>query len=106
MNIQKMLKQAQAMQGKIQDVQTKLEAEEYDGASGGGAVTARINGKGYAVRIGMDDSLVKVEEKDMLEDLVVAAFNDARAKMEAAFSDAMNGVTEGMNMPPGMKLPF
>lgn len=106
MNLQKMLKQAQEMQSKIGEVQSRLEAEEIEGVSGGGMVKAVINGKGLALRLSIDPKLVDVSEKEMLEDLVIAAFNDAKQKMDAHFSDQMGKVTAGLPMPPGFKLPF
>ena len=106
MNIQKMMKQAQDMQQKMQDMQLKLEAEESEGASGGGMVKIRINGKNMMLAVKIDDSLMKLEEKEVLEDLLVAAYNDARAKVDAAFSDQMSKMTSGLNLPPGFKLPF
>ena len=106
MNLQKMMKQAQEMQQKMADMQAKLEAEEVDGASGGGMVKVRINGKNMMLKVSIDDSLMKLEEKEVLEDLLVAAYNDARGKVDSAFSDQMSQMTSGMNLPPGFKLPF
>ena len=106
MNIQKMLKQAQQMQEKLTEAQSKMEEEETEGSSGGGLVTVRMTGKGTAKKISIDDSLIKVEDKEMLEDLIIAAVNDAKQKADAQMSDAMSDITSGMAMPPGMKLPF
>ena len=106
MNLQKMMKQAQDMQQKMQEMQARLEAEEMDGSAGGGMVRIRINGKNMMLKVEIDDSLMKVEEKEVLEDLLVAAYNDARAKVDAAFSDNMSNMTSGLNLPPGFKLPF
>ncbi len=106
MNIQKMMKQAQEMQNKITALQTKMEAEETDGASGGGMVSVRINGKHSLLKVNIDDSLMKLEEKEMLEDLIVAAFNDAKEKIDNSTSSQMNAITSGLNLPAGMKLPF
>lgn len=106
MNIQKMLKQAQEMQSKMTEIQQRLEAEQYEGASGGGMVRVVITGKGQAISCALDDSLVKVEDKEMLEDLIVAAFNDARTKMDSNASNEMSKLTAGLPLPPGMKLPF
>ncbi len=106
MNLQKMMKQAQEMQTKMADMQARLEAEESDGSSGGGLVKIRINGKNMMLNVSIDDSLMKVEEKEVLEDLLVAAFNEARAKVDASVADQMGKVTAGMSLPPGMKLPF
>ncbi len=106
MNLQKMMKQAQEMQSKISALQEKVEAEEMDGASGGGMVSVRINGKHNLLKVKIDDSLMKLEEKEMLEDLIVAAFNDAKDKMDASTSSQMSALTSGLNLPAGMKLPF
>ncbi len=106
MNIQKMMKQAQEMQNKLAQMQQKMEAEEVEGQSGGGMVNVRINGKGTMLAINIDPKLIDPAEKEMLEDLIVAAFNDAKTKSESNFSDAMGGLTAGMQLPPGFKLPF
>ncbi len=106
MNIQKMMKQAQEMQNKIAALQAKLEAEETDGSAGGGAVTLRINGRHELLKISIDTSLLNPDEKEMLEDLVVAAFRDAKNKIDESTSGQMNAVTAGLNLPAGMKLPF
>ena len=106
MNIQKMMKQAQEMQNKMQQMQAQLEQEEAEGSSGGGAVKVRINGKNMMLNVSIDDSLMKVEEKEMLEDLLIAAYNDARGKIDATASDQMSKLTSGMQLPPGIKLPF
>lgn len=106
MNLQKMMKQAQDMQQKMADMQARLEQEESDGTSGGGLVKIRINGKNMMLKVDIDASLMKPEEKEVLEDLLVAAYNDARGKVDANFSDQMSKMTSGMNLPPGFKLPF
>lgn len=106
MNLQKMMKQAQEMQNKIAALQAKIEAEEVTGAAGGGLVSVRINGKHSLLKVNIDDSLMKTDEKEMLEDLIVAAFNDAKDKIDASTSSQMNAVTSGLNLPAGMKLPF
>lgn len=106
MNLQKMMKQAQEMQNKMQQMQQRLEAEEMDGSAGGGLVKVRINGKNMMLNVNIDESLMKPEEKDVLEDLLIAAYNDARAKVDAAFNDQMGAMTSGLNLPPGFKLPF
>lgn len=106
MNLQKMMKQAQDMQMKMQQMQLQLEAQEMDGQSGGGLVKMRINGKNMMLKVSIDDSLMKLEEKEVLEDLLVAAYNDARGKVDAAFNEQMGQMTSGLNLPPGFKLPF
>lgn len=106
MNIQKMIKQAQEVQGKITALQSKIEAEEMDGSAGGGLVQVRINGKHDFLKLSIDASLLKPEEKEMLEDLVIAAFNDAKNKMDESTTKQMNAITGSLNLPAGMKLPF
>ena len=106
MNIQKMMKQAQMMQAKIAELQAKLESEETEGSSGGGLVKLVITGKNDLRSISIDESLMKPEEKEVLEDLIVAAFNDAKTKVDANFTEQLNKITSGMGLPPGMKLPF
>ena len=106
MNIQKMLKQAQEMQSKLGTLQTEMEAKEFEGNSGAGAVKITLTGKGQMVKIALDASLFNADEKDMLEDLIVAAHRDAKDKADAALSDAMGSLTGGLNLPAGMKLPF
>ena len=106
MNIQKMMKQAQDMQNKIAAMQAKLEEEENEGSAGGGMVVVRMNGKGLAKKLTIDKSLVDPNDKEMLEDLVVAAFNDAKNKIDANIGEQMAKITGGLGLPPGMKLPF
>jgi DNA-binding YbaB/EbfC family protein len=106
MNLQKMMKQAQEMQTKIASLQAKVEAEEMDGSAGGGLVSLRINGKHNLLKVSIDASLLKAEEKEMLEDLIVAAFNDAKTKMDDSTASQMSAITSGMNLPAGIKLPF
>jgi len=106
MNLQKMMKQAQEVQNKITALQAKVESQEMDGGAGGGAVTLRINGKHDLLKVNIDSSLLKPEEKEILEDLIVAAFNDAKNKMDASTTSQMNAITGSLNLPAGMKLPF
>lgn len=106
MNLQKMLKQAQEMQSRLGDVQSRLEAEETEGSSGGGMVVVRLNGKGQMVKLALDAKLMDPSEKEMLEDLVVAAFNDAKQKVETRFTDEMGKMASGLGLPPGFKMPF
>ncbi len=106
MNLQKMMKQAQEMQQKLATMQAKLEEEESEGSSGGGMVVVRLNGKGIMKKITLDPKLMDPSEKEMLEDLIVAAHNDAKTKVEANVNDQMGKITGGLNLPPGMKLPF
>ena len=106
MNIQKMMKQAQEMQAKLGAMQTEMEAKEFEGQAGGGAVKITLTGKGAMTRIQLDASLMNPDEKDMLEDLIMAAHRDAKDKGDAALNEAMGSLTGGLKLPAGMKLPF
>ncbi len=99
MNIQKMLKQAQQMQAKMEVMQAELVQQEVEGTSGGGAVKVTLSGKHDMKSISIDESLVDKEEKEMLEDMIIAAFNDAKAKADALNADAMSDATGGMKLP-------
>lgn len=105
-NFGAMMKQAQAMQAKMADAQAKLEAMTVEGASGGGMVKLVLSGKGEMKGLTIDPSLVDPEDTEVLEDLIVAAHNDAKAKSEAMMADEMKDVTGGLQLPPGMKMPF
>lgn len=105
-NLADMMKQVQAMQSKMADMQAKLEAATVTGQSGGGLVKVTLTGKGAMTALQVDSSLLKGEEKEILEDLVVAAHADAKAKSEALMAEEMKSMTGGMALPPGMKLPF
>lgn len=100
------MKQAQAMQEKMASVQSELEAVEVSGASGGGAVTVRMTAKGQVLGVSIDPSLMVADEREILEDLIVAACNDARGKAEVTAQEKMAELTKGLPLPPGMKLPF
>ena len=106
MNIQKMMKQAQEMQAKLGQMQGEMEVKEFEGQSGGGAVKITLTGKGAMTKIALDATLLNPDEKDMLEDLIMAAHRDAKDKGDAALNEAMGSLTSGMNLPAGMKLPF
>lgn len=106
MNIQKMMKQAQEMQNKLAQMQSALEASEMEGQAGGGLVKLTLSGKGAMLRLSIDSSLMVAEDKDMLEDMLIAAHNDARAKIDEATQAGMSSVTGGLNLPAGFKLPF
>ncbi len=101
-----MMKQAQKMQEDMQKAQAEIAAMESTGESGGGLVSVVINGAHECKRVSIDASLMEDDDKEMLEDLVAAAFNDAAHKMAAESKEKMSGVTDGMSLPPGMKLPF
>ena len=105
-NIGNMMKQAQQLQKKMGEVQEKLKSIEVEGISGGGMVKVIASAKGEIKRISIDDSLITKEEKEMTEDLIVAAVNDAKQKGELASQEEMKSVTGGIPLPPGMKLPF
>jgi DNA-binding YbaB/EbfC family protein len=105
-NLGQMLKQAQAMQARMAELQAQLEQVEMTGAAGGGMVSVTVNGKGEARQVKIDASLADADEIEVLEDLIVAAFNDAKAKVEAHVSQEMSKLTGGLNLPGGMKLPF
>ena len=105
-NLGNMMKQAQQLQQKMADAQEKLSAIEVEGVSGGGVVKVVATAKGEIKRINIDESLLKPEDKEITEDLIVAAANDAKQKGEAAAQEEMKSVTGGLPLPPGMKLPF
>ena len=105
-NLDQMMKQAQQMQAKMTEMQADLEALEIAGASGGGLVSVTLNGKGEMRAIKIDRSLVDAEEVEVLEDLVVAACNDAKTKVEAHMQEEMAKLTGGLKLPPGLNLPF
>ncbi len=105
-NIGNMMKQAQQLQKKMSDTQEKLNSIEVEGTSGGGLVKVISTAKGEIKRISIDDSLIKPEEKEIAEDLIVAAINDAKQKGEEAAQEEMKDLTGGISLPPGMKLPF
>ncbi len=101
-----LMKQAQAMQAKMQDVQAELERVEVEGQSAGGMVRVTLTAKGQMKGVTLDPSLLKPEDKDMLEDLIVAAHDDARKKGERVMEERMQSLTAGLPLPPGFKLPF
>ena len=100
-----MLKQAQQMQEKLQRAQEELASLEVTGRAAGGAVTVTLNGRYQARGVSVDESFVG-GDREMLEDLVAAAINDAVRKVEEASRERMSGLTAGLNLPPGLKLPF
>ena len=105
-NLGQLMKQAQAMQTKMAEMQAQLEAVEMTGVAGGGMVELVLNGKGDVRRVKIDPSVVDPAEIEVLEDLIVAAFNDARAKVNAHAESEMQKLTGGLQLPGGMKLPF
>jgi nucleoid-associated protein EbfC len=105
-DISQIMRQAQAMQAKIAAAQTKLEAMEVEGTAGGGLVKLRMTGKTALLSITIDASLLKADEKEIVEDLVKAAHDDARRKLEEAQNEEFKTATAGMGMLPGFKMPF
>lgn len=105
-NLGNMLKQAQQMQAKMQEMQAELEQREVQGAAGGGLVVITLNGKGDLRGIKIDPSLLKEDEREVLEDLIKAAHADAKTRADREMAEQMQKVTAGLPIPPGMKLPF
>ncbi len=105
-DIMGLMKQAQAMQSRMQEMQAEMERSEVEGQSGGGLVKVTLTGKGVMKSLFVDASLMKPEEKEIVEDLVIAAHEDARKKSERQNEERMKAVTAGIPLPPGMKLPF
>ena len=101
-----LMKQAQAMQTKMAEAQAALEQLEVQGQAGGGLVTITLSAKGAMKHVAIDGSLMKADEKEILEDLIVTAHEDARRKAEGLAEEKMRDVTAGLPLPPGMKLPF
>jgi nucleoid-associated protein EbfC len=106
MNIGQMMRQVQDMQSKMAQMQERLVTMEATGQSGGGMVQATLNGKGEMKKMKLDPKLVDPSEIEVLEDLIVAACNDAKAKMDAQVAVETEKVMGGLQLPPGMKLPF
>ena len=104
-NIGQMLKQMQQLQSKMQEVQTELESAEVEGSSGGGMVKVVANGKNEIVSVVIDPEVVDKDDVEMLQDLIVAAVNQAREKVQEMQSEKMSGLTGGLNI-PGLNLPF
>ena len=105
-DIMGLMKQAQAMQARVEEIQAELETLEVEGVSGGGLVRVTLTAKGAMRGLSIDESLLVADEKEILEDLIVAAHADAKGKGERAVEDKMKAVTAGLPLPPGMKLPF
>ena len=105
-NLEDIMAMAQNVQAELAKAQEGLDQVEVEGASGGGLVKVKASAKGRIIGLAIDDSLIQPGEKQMLEDLIVAAFNDARAKADAASNAEMAKMTQGLPLPPGFKLPF
>jgi DNA-binding YbaB/EbfC family protein len=100
------MRQAQAMQAKIAEAQKKMETLEVEGAAGGGLVKIRLTGKHQMLSVSIDRSLMTPDEGEIVEDLVKAAFEDARRKIEDAQNEEFKAISGGMGMLPGFKMPF
>ena len=105
-NIVNMMKQAQELQKKMSEAQEKLKSIEVEGSSGGGVVKVIVNAKGDIKKIDIDKSLLNPNEKEIAEDLVLAAINDAKNRAENVAAEEMKNLTGGISLPPGFKLPF
>jgi len=105
-SLEDIVKMAQDAQAKLMEAQEALDKIEVEGVSGGGMVRIRASAKGRIASVEIDESLLQPSEKAMVEDLVAAAINDARAKADAAAAEAMRSATGGMQLPPGLNLPF
>ena len=99
-----LMKQATQLQSKMQELQAELDTIEVEGTAGGGMVTVKLTAKGELKGTRIDDSLLKPEEKEVLEDLLIAAHADARRKADAVMQDKMKALTGGLPLPPGLKL--
>jgi DNA-binding YbaB/EbfC family protein len=106
MDIMGLMKKAGAMQAKMAEMQAELDTITVEGLSGGGLVKVTLTAKGALQALAVDPSLLKIEEKEILEDLIVAAHADARRKAETLMEEKMKDLTAGLPLPPGMKLPF
>ncbi len=105
-DIMGMMGKVKEMQAKMEKMQADIAALDVEGKSGGGLVTVRLNGKGEMLGLKIDPTLFKEDDVEILEDLVVAAHQDAKGKAEAAAAERTNDLTAGLPIPPGMKLPF
>ena len=105
-SFEEIMAMAQNAQAELQKAQDNLDSVEVEGAAGGGLVKVRATAKGRILGLAIDDSLMSVAEKAMLEDLITAALNDAKTKADAAAGEEMSKMTSGMALPPGFKLPF
>lgn len=104
-NLDDIIKMASGLQADMAKAQANLDTIEVEGAAGGGLVKVKATAKGRIIGINLDPSLLNVSDKDMLEDLIIAAFNDAKGKADTAGSTEMAKMTAGLNLPPGFKLP-
>ena len=105
-NMSQIMKQAKAMQEKMAEMQKKIEETEIEGSSGGGAVKIVMNGKHEVKNLFIAPSVVNSDEKEVLEDLIIAALNDVNKKIAENTNDQLGSISGGMGLPPGLKLPF
>lgn len=105
-NLGNMMKQAQEMQARLTSMQARMEEQEFTGTAGGGMVSITMTGKGIAKKCVIDPKLCSADDKDMLEDLIVAAMNDARNQIDETTAQETQKMMGGMALPPGFKLPF
>jgi len=105
-NIMGLMKQAEQMQQKMAEMQARLEAAEIEGVSGAGLVKLTLSGKGALKRLAIDPKIIDPADAEMLQDLIVAAHNDARGKLDAMTESEMKNAAGGLSLPPGLKLPF
>ena len=106
MNFNNMMKQAQDLQKKMADAQKKVESLEAEGTSGGGLIKIIIDGKNNVKSVKIDEALISKDDIEILEDLILAAFNDGKEKIQKKISDEMSSITGGLQLPPGFKMPF
>lgn len=105
-NISELMKKAQEMQSRMGDMQSELANIEVEGTAGAGMVKVVLNGQGDMKRVDLDPAIFSAEEKDVVEDLIVAAHTQAKAKVAEAAAEQMKGLTGGLELPPGIKMPF
>ena len=105
-NMNQIMKQAQLMQKKMTDAQELLANQDFTGAAGGGLLSLTVNGKGELRKVKIDPSLMDKDEVEVLEDLLVAAYNDAKKKADESSESTMSSMMGGLGLPPGFKLPF
>lgn len=105
-DMKQLMTKAQEMQQKMKDAQDQLANNEYIGKSGGGLVVITLNGRFVITKLHIDPSIIKAEDKDMLEDLIIAAYNEAKSKVDSASENSMSGMMGGLGLPPGFKMPF
>ena len=106
LDLEKIMEMAQNAQAELQKAQDNLDMVEVEGVAGGGLVKIRTSAKGRMIGVSIDDSLMAVAEKAMLEDLITAALNDAKAKADLAANAEMQKMSSGLPLPPGFKMPF